>query len=125
MKRFMLISLLLPVACSAPRPIDPDIWRPQPGQESGDTIPGPLKNFGPFDSFADAMKAACPLILSKPNASVVHLLGRDRQLASRLSTEYCAWLYCTPENKYELNMLTDLGAPGADQRTQMNSLHAP
>jgi hypothetical protein len=113
-KRCMFAILLLAFSCSAPRPIDPDIWHPAPSENAGDTVPGPLKNFGPFDSFADALKAACPLILSKPNASVVHLLGRDRQLASRVSTEYCAWLYYTPENKYELSMLTDLSEPGDD-----------
>lgn len=113
MKQRLLSLLLFVLACSSPKPIDPDIWRPQSGQESGDTIPGPLKNFGPFDSFADALKAACPLILSKPNASVVHLQDRDPQLAKRLSTEYCAWLYFTPENKYELSLLTDLAVPGS------------
>ncbi|MFL5346884.1 MAG: hypothetical protein ACJ8AT_19045 [Hyalangium sp.] len=113
MKQRLLSLLLVGLACSSPKPIDPDIWRPQPGQESDDTIPGPLKNFGPFDSFADALKAACPLILSKPNASVVHLLDRDPQLAARISTEYCAWLYLTPESKYELSMLTDLADTGS------------
>jgi hypothetical protein len=113
MNQRLLLLLLVGLACSSPRPIDPDIWRPLPGQQTSDRIPGPLKNFGPFDSFADALKAACPLILSKPNASVVHLLDRDRQLASRVSTEYCAWLYLTPENKYELSMLTDLAAVGS------------
>jgi hypothetical protein len=82
------------------------------GENASDRIPGPLKKFGPFDSFGEALEAACPLILSKPNASVVHLLGRDRQLATRLSTEYCAWLYYTPEHKYELSMLTDQAGPG-------------
>jgi hypothetical protein len=113
MNRCMFAILLLPLACSTPRPIDPDIWHPAHGVDSSARIPGPLKNFGPFDSFADALKAACPLILSKPNASVVHLLDRDRQLASRVSTEYCAWLYLTPENQYELSMLTDLAEAGS------------
>jgi hypothetical protein len=125
MKRFMLIILLLPFACSAPRATDPDIWRPQPGQESGDTIPGPLKNFGPFNSFADALKAACPLILSKPNASVVHLLDRAPQLAARVSTEYCAWLYLTPENKYELSMLTDLAQASSSLNNETTCVLPP
>ena len=30
----------------------------------------------------------------------------------RAATEYCAWLYYTPEHKYELSMLTDMQEPG-------------
>ncbi|WP_224244267.1 hypothetical protein [Hyalangium gracile] len=116
MNQRLLFVLVVGLACSPPRPVDPDIWRPLPGEASGDAIPGPLKNFGPFDSFADALKAACPLILSKPNATVVHLVEQDRQLASRVSTEYCAWLYLTPEDKYELSMLTDMPAAGSTLR---------
>lgn len=70
-----------------------------------------MKNFGPFDAYADALKAACPLILSKPNATVGHLLDLNPELAVRTATEYCAWLYYTPEHKYEMSMLTDLSRP--------------
>jgi hypothetical protein len=66
-----------------------------------------MKNFGPFDTYADALKAACPLILSKPHAAVGHLLETAPDLARRTATEYCAWLYYTPEHKYEMSMLTD------------------
>ncbi|KFA91822.1 hypothetical protein Q664_19765 [Archangium violaceum Cb vi76] len=100
------------MACSSPGFADPHVWRPRPG-EKAESIPGPLENFGSFESFSDALKAACPLILSKPNASVVHLQERDPQLALRVSTEYCAWLYYTPERKYELSMLTDVPLPGS------------
>ncbi|HYO57341.1 hypothetical protein [Archangium sp.] len=71
-----------------------------------------MKNFGPFDSYADALKAACPRILSKPNATVGHLKDSNPELAHRVATEYCAWLYYTPEHKYEMSMLTDRSAPG-------------
>ncbi|HYO58830.1 hypothetical protein [Archangium sp.] len=111
-KQHLLVSLLFGLGCSSPKLADPHVWRPTSGQ-GAESIPGPLKNFGPFDSFSDALKAACPLILSKPNASVVHLQERDPELALRVSTEYCAWLYYTPEHKYELSMLTDVPLPGS------------
>ncbi len=113
MKPPLLAFLLIGLACASPRPTDPHIWRPASGIPS-ESIPGPLKNFGPFDSFSNALKAACPLILSKPNATVLHLLEKDPRLALRASTEYCAWLYYTPEHKYELSMLTDMEEPGDD-----------
>ncbi|HYO52014.1 hypothetical protein [Archangium sp.] len=111
MKRYLLVPLLFGLGCASPQTADPHIWRPAPGQNT-ESIPGPLKNFGSFDSFSDALKAACPLILSKPNASVGHLQEQNPELALRVSTEYCAWLYYTPVHKYELSMLTDLEAPG-------------
>lgn len=122
--RPLLAALLACLACSSPRPADPHVWRPPPGQEA-ESIPGPLMNFGSYDFFSDALKAACPLILSKPNASVVHLQERDPELALRVSTEYRAWLYYTPENKYELSMLTDLTAPGSALRREVSCLLPP
>ncbi|HYH95181.1 hypothetical protein [Hyalangium sp.] len=75
-------------------------------------IPGPIniKGFGPFESFPKALDATCSLVLSKPNAAVGHI--KDVDVALRRATEYCAWLYYTPEQRYELSMLTDLEAPG-------------
>jgi hypothetical protein len=83
-----------------------------------------MKNFGPFDSYADALKAACPLILSKPNATVGYLQDSNPQLARRVATEYCAWLYYTPEHTYELSMLTDRSGPG-DLVTGMKTCFLP
>ncbi|WP_395814053.1 hypothetical protein [Archangium minus] len=120
----LLVPLLVGLACSSPRAMAPHVWRPT-SDESPDSIPGPLRNFGPFDSFSDALKATCPLILSKPNATVVHLQERDPELAQRVSTEYCAWLYYTPEHKYELSMLTDLSAPGSALRREASCLLPP
>jgi hypothetical protein len=105
----LLVSILIGLGCSSPRPVE-GVWRPDPG-EKPEHIPGPMKNFGPFDSYADALKAACPLILSKPNATVGHLQDLNPELAHRTATEYCAWLYYTPEHKYEMSMLTDLSSP--------------
>jgi hypothetical protein len=64
-----------------------------------------MMDFGPFDDSSDALSAACSLILSKPNASVGHI--KDPELALRVSTEYCAWMYYTPDDKYRMSMLTD------------------
>ncbi|MFL5350511.1 MAG: hypothetical protein ACJ8AT_37550 [Hyalangium sp.] len=121
MKHLFFVVLLCNLTCAAPKPIDPDIWRPRPGEELGDRIPGPLKNFGPFDSFADALEAACPRILTKPNATMLHLLGnnsnpdrQDLKTALRFATEYCDWLYYTPDHKYKLSMISNLEEPGDD-----------
>ena len=103
--RCLRLLLLLSLGCAAPRPVE-GVWRPGPGEDT-ERIPGPMKNFGPFDTHADALKAACPLILSKPNAVVGHLQDMNPELAHRTATEYCAWLYYTPEHKYEMSMLTD------------------
>jgi hypothetical protein len=112
MKHSLLCPLLVGLACSSPKLADPQVWRPTT-EQGAESIPGPLKNFGSFDSFSDALKATCPLILSKPNASVAHLQEKDPALALRVATEYCAWLYYTPEHKYELSMLTDVPVPGS------------
>ncbi len=105
----LLAMLLMGLGCSSPKPVE-GVWRPGPGEDANH-IPGPIQNFGPFDSYADALKAACPLILSKPNATVGYLQDLNPELAARTATEYCAWLYYTPEHKYELSMLTDLSRP--------------
>lgn len=70
-----------------------------------------MRNFGPFSSYADALEAACPMILSKPNAVVGYLQDSNPDLARRTATEYCGWLYYTPAHMYELSMLTDRSAP--------------
>ncbi|MFL5351048.1 hypothetical protein [Archangium sp.] len=107
--RRLLATLLMGLGCSPPRPVE-GVWRPGPGEDP-DHIPGPMQNFGPFDTYPDALKAACPLILSKPNAAVGYLQASSPELARRAATEYCAWLYYTPEHQYEMSMLTDLSRP--------------
>jgi hypothetical protein len=69
-----------------------------------------MKNFGPFPSYADALEAACPMILSKPNAVVGFTQASNPELVRRTATEYCGWLYYTPAHLYELSMLTDRSA---------------
>ncbi len=66
-----------------------------------------MPGFGSFDTYSDALIAACPLILSKPNATAGRVQAQDFQLRWRISREYCAWLYYTPDHKYEMSMLTD------------------
>src|SRR5687768_14601584 len=87
----LLGSLVLGLGCTSPRPIE-GVWRPGPGEDP-DRIPGPMTDFGPFNTYADALTAACPLILSKPNATVGYLQDVNPELARRTATEYCAWLY--------------------------------
>lgn len=107
--RRILLPLALLVLNCAPPPI-PGVVRPAPGAPPLESLPGPLAGFGPFDSFSDALIAACQLILSKPHATVTHI--QDRDMALRVSSEYCAWAYYTPDDKYELSKLTDQSDPG-------------
>ena len=104
--KYLLILGLLGMGCSPPKPIE-GVVRPKPGEPLLKSLPGPMPDFGPFDSFSDALLAACPLILSKPNATAGRVGDQDFRLRWRISSEYCAWLYYTPEHKYEMSMLTD------------------
>jgi hypothetical protein len=121
MKRHVLVPILLGLACTAPQPI-PGVVRPKPGGPPLESLPGPLADFESYDSFSDALLAACPLILSKPNATVGHI--KDPELALRVSSEYCAWMYYTPDGKYELSMLTDQSDPG-DALSRKKSCRLP
>jgi hypothetical protein len=71
--------------------------------------------FGPFDTFSDALQAACPLLLSKPHATAGRPTDQNFRLRWLLSQEYCAWLYYTPDRKYEMSMLAT-GAVQDDSR---------
>jgi hypothetical protein len=97
--------------CASPR-IDPDIVRPAPGAPLLKSIPGALAS---FDSYNEALFATCQRILEKPNASAgrqpPNTALREEQdgfnLRWRISTEYCAWMYYTPDGKYVVSKLTD------------------
>jgi hypothetical protein len=104
--QYLMILALLGLGCSSPKPIE-GVVRPNPGEPLLQRLPGPMPDFGSFDSFSDALLAACPLILSKPNATAGRAGDQDFQLRWRIASEYCAWLYYTPEHKYEMSMLTD------------------
>lgn len=77
-----------------------------------------MPGFGPFESYTQAVMAACPLILSKPNATAGRVGSQDFQLRWRVSSEYCGWLYYTPAHQYEMTMLTDQAEPNlGDKKT--------
>jgi hypothetical protein len=102
---YLLASALVGLACAS-APIE-GVVRPESEGGLLQSLPGPMPGFGPFDSYSDALIAACPLILSKPNATAGPGVALDERLRWRLSTEYCGWLYYTPDHKYEMSMLTD------------------
>jgi hypothetical protein len=64
-----------------------------------------MPGFGPFDKFSDALIAACPVILSKPRAAAGRPTDENFRLRWMISQEYCAWLYYTPDHKYEMSLL--------------------
>jgi hypothetical protein len=92
------------LGCS-PGVVDQDIVRPGPGERRLKTIPGPLG--GPFSSFQDALLAACDKIITKPNAVAVRPDSPNFETYWRVASEYCAWIYYTPDEKYEMSKLTD------------------
>jgi hypothetical protein len=85
--------------------MDPDIVRPGAGEPPLAALPGPM--LGSFDSFEDALLASCRKIIAKPNATAGRKDQQDFWTRWRVSTEYCAWIYYTPEDKYEVSRLTD------------------
>jgi hypothetical protein len=105
----LLVGGLLVSGC-ATAPAD-GVVRPAPGSPRLKSLPGPMPDFGPFKSYSDALIAACSHILSKPNATAGRVQDQDFQLRWRISNEYCAWLYYTPDHQYEMSMLTDQSEP--------------
>lgn len=103
--RPVLLLLSLALGCSTSRAIDPDIVRPAPGAPLLRKLPGPM--LGPFSSYPDALIAACRKIMSKPNAAAGRKDQQDSSTRWRFATEYCAWLYYTPDHKYVISKLTD------------------
>jgi hypothetical protein len=113
-----------------PEEVDADIVRPPPGGPRLETIPGPM--LGSFDSYTEALFAACRKIFTKPHSSAGRsppaTALREEQEAFRLhrrvANEYCAWMYYTPDNKYEISLLTDQADPdptGEDKRCTLPS----
>ena len=66
-----------------------------------------MPGFGPFDSRMEALHAACPLI----SRSLARWRGtrsdQNFEVRWRMASEYCAWLYFTPDQKYEMSMLVE------------------
>lgn len=86
---------------------------------------GPMPRFGPFDSRWDALLAACPLILSQQNATAGREGAMGFDVRWRAATEYCAWLYYTPDDKYELSMLVESTGPTPPDKRRERRCRAP
>ncbi|ATB34371.1 hypothetical protein MEBOL_007873 [Melittangium boletus DSM 14713] len=70
-----------------------------------------MPRFGPFAAPLDALVAACPLILSQPRATAGRQEDMNFETRWRVSTEYCAWLYYTPAEQFEMSMLVESTEP--------------
>ena len=99
-----LFAVMVVVGCP-PTTIDSDIVRPLPGEPFLEELPGPLTR--PFKSFPDALIAACNKIITKPNAVTPRPGSQEFSTYWRRASEYCAWIYYTPDGNYELSKLTD------------------
>jgi hypothetical protein len=64
-----------------------------------------------FETAWDALLAACPLILSQPNATAGDMSGANFNVRWRMSKEYCAWLYYVPDDRYALSKLVESSDP--------------
>lgn len=92
-------------ACASTSSPPPNVVIPPPG-ETPDSIPGPMPNFGPFASVEDALMAACPLVMSQPDAIIpVPKTDDNFKLYWNTSREYCAWLYSPDGKKVEMTLL--------------------
>jgi hypothetical protein len=99
-----VFGLFVAMACAAPQPADPDIVRPLPGEPPLQQLPGPLLI---FNSYQSALLAPCQKIVSKPRATAGRRDSQGFDTRWRVGTEYCAWIYYTPDGKYVLSKLTD------------------
>lgn len=115
-KRFhWLLLLLQALGGCAPSPPPLGVVRFDPRHIPRD-LEGPFPNFGPFDTRWDALLAACPLILSQPNATAGRMDDVSFDVRWRTSNEYCAWLYYTPDDKYEMSLLVESTEPVINNR---------
>ncbi|MFP2929823.1 hypothetical protein ACLESO_32450 [Pyxidicoccus sp. 3LG] len=97
-----LCTLLVACASSGP---SGHIVTPDTG-ETLTSIPGPMPDFGPFDSVADAILAACPVIVRQPHALIpVPRTAQDFGVYWRAASEYCAWLYSVDGEHVEMSLL--------------------
>ncbi len=92
------------MACATPQAADPDTVRPRPGEPPLTQLSGPLRI---FDSYQNALLSACQKIVSKPRATAGRRDAQGFDTRWRVGTEYCAWIYYTPDGKYVLSKLTD------------------
>jgi hypothetical protein len=104
------------MACASPQAVDPDIVRPALGAPPLNTLPGPLLV---FESYQAALLTACEKIVTKPQATAGRRGSQGFDVRWRAGSEYCAWIYYTPDGKYVLSKLTDQSsmAPEAAYKT--------
>ncbi|RKG81280.1 hypothetical protein D7W79_05955 [Corallococcus exercitus] len=102
--------------CASSATLDPDLVRPEPGAPFLEELQGPL--LGPYESASDALLAACGKLLSKPHASAGRPDHPSFDTHWRVSSEYCAWLYYTPEHQYAVSRLTDQSRIDPSQRSK-------
>lgn len=76
-----------------------------PLPEGRQSIPGPMPQVGPFKTPFEALIAACPRLLSLPNAVADRPSSFNYRLYWDVSTEYCAWIYYTPAKAYEMSWI--------------------
>jgi hypothetical protein len=97
------LSVLL-IACAAPSP-NPHVVHPKLG-ETLTSVPGPLPNFGPFASVAEAILAACPVIMRQPHALIpVPRTDQNFSVYWRAASEYCAWLYSVDGEHVDMSLM--------------------
>ncbi|HVG57369.1 MAG TPA: hypothetical protein VNA24_02355 [Hyalangium sp.] len=75
-----------------------------------------------FRSFQDALLAACNKIITKPNAVAGRPGSQNFETYWRVASEYCAWIYYTPDEKYEMSKLTDQSEIDPTNRSRTCSL---
>lgn len=95
---------VLLIACAAPSP-NPHVVHPKLG-ETLTSVPGPLPNFGPFASVAEAILAACPVIMRQPHALIpVPRTDQNFSVYWRTASEYCAWLYSVDGEHVDMSLM--------------------
>jgi hypothetical protein len=114
-----VIGVLATIACATPQAADPDVVRPLPGAPLLERLPGPLLI---FDSYQSALLASCQKIISKPRTTAGRRDSQGFDTRWRIGTEYCAWIYYTPDSKYVLSKLTDQRRVGLPQESKKCAL---
>lgn len=118
------LFLIIAVLGCTPTPPPPGVLRPDP-KNFPKSLSGPMPNFGPFVSRLDALSSACSLIFSQQDASAGREDDMHFDLRWRNTKEYCAWLYYTPDDKYELSMLVESTGPVPPRKQHERRCRAP
>lgn len=102
---WILVSLAaLVLACTTPNQ-NAQVIQPNPGETLA-SVPGPMPDFGPFDSIGEASFAACPVIMKQPHALIpVSKSDQNFRVYWRTASEYCAWLYSIDQKHVDMSLL--------------------